>query len=426
MYSSSYSRAKLGLESREKLHKSKGKSCGYYMKIFLFFSSLIQSLIIVSLVLFLIYGQPEKTAEEQRVKELELGLQKLSNHSVDLKKEKGELKAQLAARTAEKTALEKAMLKLKTDANNTEMELRRKIASSEKAHASAISVMSRRPSPPIQPSIVTSNSELKALQSLNNQQKAFIDLLHSNFTQTVHYLSHERDTALKDRDVYLGEAIKLRKESSLLKEQLTTYTRKCKDDFANSLNGIQTVTEKFLNKINNVFPHHLTFHLTCGSQEVQLEKIKSSCTNLSRDIENKFQLYLDNVGNKVSEIQSLSSHLEVQTKHLASDLQQCEHKHSEAVAKAAVDLELKQKAHDDQVEKLLIEQNRLREQRKLQDDKLALKDKELQTLQGMLPNTKAGPSSAGSQQTAPQQVRQPAANWSLGSTTGINKTPTVG
>lgn len=68
MYSSSYSRAKFGLEAREPLHKPKGKSCSYYMKIIFFFSSLIQSLIIVSLVLFLIYGQPEKSAEEKRVK----------------------------------------------------------------------------------------------------------------------------------------------------------------------------------------------------------------------------------------------------------------------------------------------------------------------------------------------------------------------
>lgn len=37
------------------------------MRIVFFFSSLIQSLIIVSLVLFLIYGQPEKSAEEKRV-----------------------------------------------------------------------------------------------------------------------------------------------------------------------------------------------------------------------------------------------------------------------------------------------------------------------------------------------------------------------
>lgn len=68
MYSSSYSRAKFGLEAREPLHRPRGKSCGYYMRIVFFFSSLIQSLIIVSLVLFLIYGQPEKTAEEKRVK----------------------------------------------------------------------------------------------------------------------------------------------------------------------------------------------------------------------------------------------------------------------------------------------------------------------------------------------------------------------
>lgn len=67
MYSSSYSRAKFGQEAREPLHHRKGKSCGYYMRIIFFFSSLIQSLIIVSLVLFLIYGQPEKSAEEKRV-----------------------------------------------------------------------------------------------------------------------------------------------------------------------------------------------------------------------------------------------------------------------------------------------------------------------------------------------------------------------
>lgn len=78
-----------------------------------------------------------------------------------------------------------------------------------------------------------------------------------------------------------------------------SLTRKCKEDFAHSLDGIQTVTTNFLNRINNLFPHQLTFHLTCESQQEQMEKIRNSCTNLSREVENKFQLYLDNVGNKV-------------------------------------------------------------------------------------------------------------------------------
>lgn len=386
MYSSSYSRAKFGLEAREPLHKPKGKSCSYYMRIIFLFSSLIQSLIIVSLVLFLIYGQPEKSAWERRVEELELNINTLSDNIIQLRKEKGELGAQLGARTAEKAALEADLAKLKTDANHTEHTLKDKLANCERMSAVTISMMARRPTPPVQPPpVVTTNGEMKTLQTLNAQQKAMINLIQANFTQTVQYLNQERDNALKDRDTHHQDAIALRTENTMLMEQLTTYTRKCKEDFAQSLDGIKTVTSGFLNKINNLFPHQLTFHLTCDSQQEQMEKIRNSCTNLSRDVENKFQMYLDNVGNKVAEIQSLSSRLEVQNAHLTSDMQQCESSRSETVADAAKQLQLKQKAHDDQVEKLLIEQNRLRDQKKLAEDSLALRERELQTLQRMLP-----------------------------------------
>ncbi|KAM4547859.1 plasmalemma vesicle associated protein b [Odontesthes bonariensis] len=390
MYSSSCSRAKFGLEAREPLHKHKGKSCGYYMRIVFFFSSLIQSLIIVCLVLFLIYGQPEKSAEEMRVKELELGFNRLSDNNIKLRKEKGELGAQLGARTAEKAALEKEMTKLKNDSNNMELELRKKVTNCETRMAI---VMARCNTPPIQPPpIFTSNNEIKTLQTLNAQQKAMISLITSNFTQMVQYLSQERDNALKDRDVHLGDAIKLRRDNSLLREQLTTYTRKCKEDFAQSLDGIQTVTRNFLNRINSLFPHQLTFHLTCKSQKEEIEEIRNNCSNLSRDVEHRFQLYLNNVGNQVAEIQALSSQLEVLNTRLTSELQQCEHNHNEMVTKTTKEMELKQKAHDDQVERLLMEQNRLREQKQLIEERLALREKELQTAQGMLPNNnKPGP-----------------------------------
>lgn len=422
MYSSSYSRAKFGLEAREPLHKPKGKSCGYYMRIVFFFSSLIQSLIIVSLVLFLIYGQPEKSAEEKRVEELELSFNRLSENNIQLRKEKGELGAQLGACTAEKAALEKGMAQLKTDANTTVHELQVKLANCERVSATTLSMMARRPTPVQPPVVVTTSSEMKTLQSLNAQQKAMINLIEANFTQTVQYLSQERDIALRDRDTHHQDTITLRRENAMLKEQLTTYTRKCKEDFAHSLDGIKTVTRDFLNRINNLFPHQLTFHLTCDSQQEQMEKIRNSCTNLSRDVENKFQLYLDKVGNKVAEIQALSSRLEVQNSHLNTDLQQCERKRSEAAAQAANQLQLQQKTHDDQVEKLLIEQNRLREQKKLQEDSLALREKELQILQRMLPaHAKSGVPQASGLQAATQSV----ARWPSNGVPGISKTPTV-
>lgn len=422
MYSSSYSRAKFGLEAREPLHRRQGKSCGYYMRIVFFFSSLIQSLIIVSLVLFLIYGQPEKSAAEKRVKELELSFNRLSENHIKLGKEKADLGAQLGARTAEKATLEKEMTKLKTDANKTEQELRNKLSSC----ATTVSMIARRPTTPIMPPpVVTSSSELKTLQSLNAQQKAMITLINSNFTQTVHYLSQERENALKERDSLNQETINLRRENTLMREQLTAYTRKCKEDFAHSLDGIQTVTRDFLNRINSLFPHQLTFHLTCDSQQEQMEKIRTSCTNLSRDVEKKFQLYLDNVGNKVAEIQAMSSRLEVQNLHMTANLKQCEQDLSETIDKNNKQIKLNQKNHDDQVEKLLMEQNRLRDQQKLQEERLALRDREVQRLQGMMSNLKPSLPKPAALQAAPQPDRQTEPSRPFGGAAGISKTLTV-
>ena len=67
--------------------------------------------------------------------------------------------------------------------------------------------------------------ELNTLQRLSQQQRAMLRLLETNFTQTVTYLSQERDAALRDRDAHNQEAIATRQDSLRMQEQLTTYTR---------------------------------------------------------------------------------------------------------------------------------------------------------------------------------------------------------
>ena len=125
MYSNGYPRDTFALQTK-KIHRSKGKSCGYYMRIVFFFSSLIQTLIIVSLVLFLIYGQPEKSAEEKHVDELSENFKRVSLSNLQLRKDKVDLGASLGKTTGEKTALVKDVAKLKTDLetsnNNTKIE----------------------------------------------------------------------------------------------------------------------------------------------------------------------------------------------------------------------------------------------------------------------------------------------------------------
>lgn len=64
-----YAMAKFSMESKDIL-KSKQKGCWHYMKYFFFFSSIIQFLIILGLVLFMLYGDAHGTTE-RRLKSLE-------------------------------------------------------------------------------------------------------------------------------------------------------------------------------------------------------------------------------------------------------------------------------------------------------------------------------------------------------------------
>lgn len=104
MYSSKYSQvSKYSPEAQKKMqYRSKGKSCGYYMRIVFFFSSLIQSLIIISLVLFLIYGKKQDSASTTRIHDLEESFSRLSIENVALRQQRKNLTTYLNATVTEK------------------------------------------------------------------------------------------------------------------------------------------------------------------------------------------------------------------------------------------------------------------------------------------------------------------------------------
>lgn len=121
-YQSGYSKAKLGW-SAKKMHKPEEKGCGYFMKMVFFFSSLIQSLIIVSLVLFLVYGQPEQTIEEKRVQELEQSYINLTLEKKDLQGKIKNLTNQLNVTKTAKMTAEKSLNTSRILAKNSSMSI---------------------------------------------------------------------------------------------------------------------------------------------------------------------------------------------------------------------------------------------------------------------------------------------------------------
>ncbi|XP_066504054.1 plasmalemma vesicle associated protein b [Hoplias malabaricus] len=348
MYNNSYSRPKVALEKKV-IHKSKGKSCGYYLRIVFFFSSLIQSLIIVSLVLFLVYGQPGKSPEEMRVEELEIGYNKLSLDNTKLRKEKAELTTLLKTKTTEKDTADKKLAKLTIDfeaakSNNTRLAHQLSVCKQPQSR-----IVPPAPCSPGAPS----PGHLKSLQNLLDHQKALYVMLESNYTLTVQSLKLDLERATKEKTLCEISVTHLKQEKEDLASQLQLFRKKCKDDFVSSLRDIQTVSAAFLEKIDNLFPASFTFLLTCAKQQEQMERIQANCTNLSRQVENKFQSYLNVVGEKVSEMQAQSSHLEVQNRRLTSDLQQCSQSRTQENEKCKKLLVESQEAQDREVERLL-------------------------------------------------------------------------
>lgn len=119
MYSSGYSQVSKPSPAAQKRmqYRSKGKSCGYYMRIVFFFSSLIQSLIIVSLVLFLVYGKKQDSACTTRTHDLEESFSRLSIENVAFRQQRRNLTNLLNATMTYKARNDWDLAKLRHYAN---------------------------------------------------------------------------------------------------------------------------------------------------------------------------------------------------------------------------------------------------------------------------------------------------------------------
>lgn len=104
MHSSKYSYVSkhTPMVQKKMQYHSQGKSCGYYLRILFFFSSLIQSLIIVSLVLFLIYGDRQDSESLSHMQDLDKRFSQLSMENLALKSQRKNLTMLLNATLTEK------------------------------------------------------------------------------------------------------------------------------------------------------------------------------------------------------------------------------------------------------------------------------------------------------------------------------------
>ncbi|XP_016341710.1 plasmalemma vesicle-associated protein-like [Sinocyclocheilus anshuiensis] len=381
MYNSSYSQANFGLAAK-KMHKSKGKSCGYYMKIVFFFSSLIQSLIIASLVLFLVYGQPEHTVEEKRLQELDQSVSKLTMENFILRGKEKNLTKVLNVTLTAKLKNDKALAELRRLANTSSVAIRSMQTTMSRCE------MEKRMAAPraCPPTFCPDSSDNRRLQSMLQQSEEMLKLVKANFTQTVANVRTELDNSNKDKDGYHLETIRLRRDKAFLEDELALYQKKCKEDFVTSLRGIPDVTKEFLKRIDDLFSKHISFQLTCDKQKNQLEDIRENCSSLSREVENKLQSYLDIVGNQFTKINGENAKYVIDNIRLKEDATWCNQNRSAMIRESRRTLEQLQLKNDQDSEKLLLENRKLKDDNKLKGELISLREKEIKTLTNTVEN----------------------------------------
>ncbi|XP_023191650.1 plasmalemma vesicle-associated protein [Xiphophorus maculatus] len=383
MYSSGYSQVnKFSPEAQKKMqYRSKGKSCGYYMRIIFFFSSLIQSLIIVSLVLFLIYGNMHVSASSNPDQDLEKRFSQISIENVALQNQRKNLTNLLNATLTEKAKNDYDLAQLKSLVNrsieifkfqtmemkNCEIELMKCRMTYMTTHTLAVQPRG------------DCNCGL-----LTEQMKIRLQSLDSNFTTTSRSMTLEREQIAKERDNQLLEAIRLRREKSILEKELDLFKQNSKNEFSQMLAPVSDVSKAFLVKIESLFPKHIAFQLTCAKQKEHLEQIHTNCTSLSHEVENKLQQYLNKVGEQVSDMQIENTRLKAENWRLSEDYREVvqnrtsileQHKRSRA--------ELQQK-HDQEKERLLMDKMKLTSDNNLQLQRLKYNDLVIDDLKGKL------------------------------------------
>ncbi|KAK1157018.1 plasmalemma vesicle-associated protein [Acipenser oxyrinchus oxyrinchus] len=364
MYNSKYSMAKFGLEAKD-IQASNAKSCGYYIKYIFFFSSLIQLLIITGLVLFMVYGNKQKSHEEQ-VKSRDHTISRLSQDIFILHEMKGNLTLELNKTLKGKLALD---LELKTargllvKSNSTIHMLRDALIICQKK------VMT---TPLVAPGN-TCITQISALKKTHEGEKAslmlakealnqkFISLTNNCTTSTLH-LQRELKQAQDDKLQSRLNEIKANREKNTLENHLQNYRTECKEQFETSLRGINAVIVDFKSKIDTLRPEAFAFALL-RAPAAAAGSDPQNCTGLSSDIQHSFQTYLNTFSSRFSESMQTISGLQADNARWKKDFEDCNRNRSDIVVDCEGRIKTLNSKNDNEVEGLMKDLKKTKEEK---------------------------------------------------------------
>ncbi|XP_075467220.1 plasmalemma vesicle-associated protein [Ascaphus truei] len=366
----SYAMAKFGLESKDIL-RSKQKSCWFYFKYFFLFTSIIQFLIILGLVLFMVYGNAHVGTETR--------LQNVEDLNKKLLKEVQQLKGGIGA--------------LNTKLNYTEQERHRGIVMLQKK-TSELDGQNRT----LQ-FLMQKNQELMVIQlqyravytqcerykgtfdNLNlsciaqrlymQDEKNRLDLefkIHKdNCSKNMVALGTRTQQAEAEREKYQLQMINLRNEKSDIGKQVEKFKESCTSIDEKFRAELQRLKETFEATFKKTMPDTL---LTSQCSDVQLTYMLQSCKPLADQTIRSVELVLVKLRQDVGLTLQENSQLKVGKARSEEYLSLCQQDKEAVLEKKNRELAMLQRDWDTDIKKTYGEKERLRMERDEMDKQL--------------------------------------------------------
>uniref|UniRef100_A0A8C5SH23 Plasmalemma vesicle-associated protein n=1 Tax=Laticauda laticaudata TaxID=8630 RepID=A0A8C5SH23_LATLA len=282
MEKNAYTMATLGLNTKDGLQSK--RDCGFYMKYFFLFLSLIQFLIILGLVLFMIYSNPLE-GTEKHLKDLTIQLQESDKKIKALNEEIGKLKRQLNATEKEARLVQTQTLRLNATLRLCNNE-KTKLKDQQISNAAAL---------------IGANESKFNLQLLNITCVAQVSSLEKQLVALELKGQRERESLNQDRNSWQGKAETAEKEKNecnLEKLQLQTREQKYQElkttmvqELEPVLEKLKTSAEQFLTsyEIRGCYRHEIettfrsTFRSLQGQLDTMAEKIDQKANEVTRE-----------------------------------------------------------------------------------------------------------------------------------------------
>ncbi|XP_066492492.1 plasmalemma vesicle-associated protein [Tiliqua scincoides] len=334
-----YTMAKLGLEARENLRSN--RDCGFYVKYFFLFLSLIQFLIILGLVLFMVYGNAQ-AGTEGHVQHLSDLLKKCEGKLGNVSKEKDTLKRQLNTSQVElrglRTTVNRYNVSLKV-CNDEKGRIRQDCQGSNNFYHMFVDCS-------VNLHLLNFTQRVK-IQNLEEQLKTLTlknQVDHDILSRDIKTLKESVATAEKEKDTCQLERIKAQGQEQKFRELENRV-----------LDELRPLKVQLEATVNQALPS-TTF--SCYNQE-PLHQLRQSCINLSNELNAQLGRLAAQVDQRVNAAAQENGLLQRDKAACSLDLQERDRRLRAQQQHAAHELEVHKTACDSETKKMYAERQRL-------------------------------------------------------------------